>query len=125
MKRINIFYWVSTGLFAAFMIFSSVSNVIMDPQAVDFIGGGLGYPEYIIPFLGVAKILGSLVILIPGLNKLKEWAYAGLFFDLAGALFSIYSVHGFQADSLVMLLPISLLFASYWLWGMRQKNQNG
>ena len=52
---------------------------------------GLGYPFYLIPFVGVAKVLGIIAILIPGFPGIKEWAYAGLFFDLVGATFSIYS----------------------------------
>lgn len=52
---------------------------------------GLGYPFYLIPFVGVAKVLGIIATLIPGFPGIQEWAYAGLFFDLAGATFSIYS----------------------------------
>lgn len=87
MKRLNLIYWIVTGLFAAFMIFSSVSNVTSSPDAVAFLSDHLGYPAYIIPFLGMAKILGSIAILIPSFRRIKEWAYAGLFFDLSGAFF--------------------------------------
>ena len=48
----------------------------------------LGYPVYFIQFISIAKLIGSIVILIPNLDRIKEWAYAGLFFDLAGAVFS-------------------------------------
>ncbi|SMG65112.1 conserved hypothetical protein, partial [methanotrophic bacterial endosymbiont of Bathymodiolus sp.] len=48
----------------------------------------LGYPSYLLPFLGVAKLLGILAILIPGFPRIKEWAYAGLTFDLVGAMYS-------------------------------------
>ena len=65
----------------------------------------------------MAKIIGSVVILIPGLNKIKEWAYAGLFFDLAGALFSIYMVQKkFDAGTLFILVPVLLGAASYYFW---------
>jgi hypothetical protein len=49
----------------------------------------VGVPLYLIPFIGIAKVLGVIAILIPGFPKLKEWAYAGLFFDLIGATYSI------------------------------------
>jgi hypothetical protein len=81
-KTINILYWVFTILFAALMIFSAIPNAMANEDSVKVIHDMLGYPVYFIPFIGVAKIIGAVVILIPGLNKVKEWAYAGLFFDL-------------------------------------------
>ena len=116
MKKINLLYWIVTGLFAAFMIFSSISNVTSSPEAVQFISDHLGYPKYIIPFLGVAKILGCIAILIPSFRRIKEWAYAGLFFDLAGAAGSIVAVEGLKPQSLFMLVFFGVLFASYFLW---------
>src|SRR4051794_28466941 len=98
MKKINILYWVFTGLFAAFMIFSAIGNVIVNPESVEFISGKLGYPQYMIPFLGIAKVLGVIGILLPGFPRLKEWAYAGLVFDLVGATYSILSVEKFNAS---------------------------
>lgn len=116
MKRITLIYWIVTGLFAAFMIFSSISNVTLAPEAVALLSGRLGYPEYIIPFLGVAKILGAIAILVPSFRRIKEWAYAGLFFDLVGAFFSLLKVEGPQPSVFFMLIFIGLLFASYFLW---------
>lgn len=116
MKRLNLIYWIVTGLFAAFMIFSSVSNVTSSPDAVAFLSDHLGYPAYIIPFLGMAKILGSIAILIPSFRRIKEWAYAGLFFDLSGAFFSILMVDGFEPGSLFMFVFMGFLLGSYFLW---------
>ncbi|MBN8681904.1 MAG: DoxX family protein [Chitinophagales bacterium] len=116
MKKINIAYWIVTGLFAAFMIFSSFSNLTSAPEAVEFISGHLGYPAYIVPFLGAAKIAGAIVLLIPAFRRIKEWAYAGLFFDLAGAFFSLIAVDGFKPELAFMLVFMGLLFGSYFLW---------
>lgn len=116
MKKINIAYWAVTGIFAAFMIFSSISNLSSSPESIDFLCGHLGYPAYIVPFLGAAKILGAIAILLPNLRRLKEWAYAGLFFDLAGALYSVNAVDGFKPEMLFMLVFFIVLFASYFLW---------
>lgn len=116
MKRISLIYWIVTGLFAAFMIFSSISNVTLAPEAVALLSGRLGYPEYIIPFLGVAKILGAIAILVPSFRRIKEWAYAGLFFDLVGAFFSMLKVEGPQPSVFFMLIFIGFLLASYFLW---------
>jgi uncharacterized membrane protein YphA (DoxX/SURF4 family) len=112
MKRLNIFYWVFTILFAAMMLFSSIPNVLNTPESIKFMNGLLGYPLYFIPFIGAVKILGIIAILIPGFPRIKEWAYAGLMFDLAGATYSVMMV---QLDwgNLFMLLPISLGILSY------------
>lgn len=122
MKKITIWYWIITLLFSAFMIFSSIPDIMMTPEAVAMITG-LGYPQYFIPFIGVAKVLGVIAILVPGFNRIKEWAYAGLFYDLFGATFSA-TVVGFQPPVLIMILPISFLFASYFLWHKRKRFQS-
>ena len=89
--RVNGVYWVVTGLMAAFMLMASIPDVLRQPQAIE-IFGHLGYPPYLLLFVGIAKILGVLAVLIPGTGRLKEWAYAGLIFDLTGALYSHLSV---------------------------------
>ncbi|HEY0742173.1 MAG TPA: DoxX family protein [Chryseosolibacter sp.] len=105
MKKTNVLYWVFTGLFAAAMLFSSIGNVMMDDASVQLINGYLAFPKYMIPFLGVAKILGVIGILIPTLPRwIKEWSYAGLFFDLAGATYAVISVAGFHVNQIGMLM---------------------
>lgn len=116
MKKTNILYWVITGLFLAFMLFSAIPNIMVAPDAVKLITTSLGYPKYFIPFIGWAKLLGIIAILLPGFPRLKEWAYAGLFFDLAGATYSSFATEGFQPMVLTMFLPIGFLFLSYFLW---------
>jgi len=74
-------------LTAAFMLMASVPDVLINPQAVA-VFKHLGYPTYLLPFLGTAKILGIVAVVLPSPRALKEWAYAGLFFDLVGALYS-------------------------------------
>ncbi len=123
MKKRNIAYWVITALFSAFMIFSAVPDIMMVPDAMKFIGH-LGYPDYFIPFIGVAKFLGSIAILIPGFPRIKEWAYAGLFFDLAGAVYSILRTDGVDFSMLFMVLPFGLLFTSYFMYHNRLDNNH-
>jgi hypothetical protein len=116
MKNTTTIYWIVTGIFAAFMISTSIPNIMVAEDSIKFITGLLGYPEYLIPFIGVAKVAGSIVILLPGLNRIKEWAYAGLFFDLAGATFSVIMKVPIEPSIIFMILPIVFLFASYYLW---------
>lgn len=122
-KNITILYWTFTVLFSAFMIWSSVPSVDPKGEALQFLHDFLGYPVYFIQFISVAKIIGSIAILVPGLNKIKEWAYAGLFFDLAGAIFSILMVQKkFDPGMLFLLLPIVLGALSYYFWNARKKS---
>lgn len=116
-KTINLIYWISTIIFAALMIFSAAGGIQPTQPAIQLIHDSLGYPIYFIPLISIAKLLGSIVILIPGLNRLKEWAYAGLFFDLAGAVYSGIAVSGkFDPMMLTMLAWIIPGILSYYFW---------
>jgi hypothetical protein len=83
----------------------------------------MGYPIYFIQFISVAKLIGSVAILVPGLNKtVKEWAYAGLFFDLAGAVYSNVASSGkFDPMMLTMLIWIGTGVLSYYFWHKKLK----
>ena len=112
----KIAYWIVTSLMAALMIFSAVPDVLMVEGAVQ-IFTHLGYPKYLIPFIGVAKILGALAVIIPGLPRsLKEWAYAGLAIDLVGALYSHFSVGDPAVFFIVPAVALVLVFVSYFLY---------
>jgi uncharacterized membrane protein YphA (DoxX/SURF4 family) len=111
-KRDNIIFWISTALFCAFMLTSAIPNILSGEQWVT-IFKQLGYPPYLLPFLGVAKLLGVIALLVPGFPRLKEWAYAGFFFDLIGATYSALTVGGFDPMMLVMLIPFGLGALSY------------
>ena len=113
MKRTKILYWIFTGLFSAFMLFSAVPDMLTVPNAIKMVHDQLGYPVYIIPFLGVAKILGVIAILIPGYPRIKEWAYAGLMIDLIGAMYSLFSIDPSPKGWMGMLGPIVLGVISY------------
>lgn len=85
----------------------------------------LGYPEYLMTILGVAKLLGVIALIIPGTPFLKEWAYSGFTFDLLGASAS----HAFVGDSAVeVVLPLIILgfsTASCWLRPDSRRLQKG
>jgi uncharacterized membrane protein YphA (DoxX/SURF4 family) len=88
MKKQNTIYWITTILFAAFMIFTAIPNIMLSEDAVKFIGA-LGYPTYFIVYIGIVKTLGGIALVIPGFPRITEWAYAGLFFDLISAIVSL------------------------------------
>lgn len=112
MKKTKIIYWIFTGLFCALMLLSSIPDILNSPDAVVFMNT-LGYPPYFTPFIGVAKLLGVIAILIPGFPRLTEWAYAGLVFDLVGATYSQIAI-GLPVGGLIfMLVALVLAFGSY------------
>ena len=88
MRKLTTIYWIITGLAAAFMLMASIPDVLQVAGAVE-IFTHLGFPPYLLPFIGLAKILGVVVILLPMFQTLKERADAGLTSDLIGAFYSI------------------------------------
>jgi uncharacterized membrane protein YphA (DoxX/SURF4 family) len=119
MKKINIIYWVSTIIAAGLMLFATIPHMMEDKQAIEFMTGFLHYPDYFTFFIGIAKLLGIIAILVPGFPRIKEWAYAGLFFDLIGATYSQIAVGvpawGPQGGWLMMLAWYIPLIVSY-IW---------
>ena len=100
----KIAYWVSTALVCFLMGFSGFNDITHNP---DFVGGmkHLGYPEYMMDILGIAKMAAVIILLIPFRGRLKEWAYAGVMIDLIGAEWShIASGDGFQPIPMVALV---------------------
>ena len=122
MKKTKLLYWVFTILFAALMLFSAIPSILTNADSIKLMHDMLGYPVYIIPFIGIAKLLGVIAILIPGLKKIKEWAYAGLFIDLAGAVYSGIAVAGkFDPMMITLLLWIVPGILSYYFWNKMMK----
>ena len=114
-KTVKIIYWIVTILFALFMLFSGIMELINGESAQKALTD-LGYPIYLNYILGVAKILGCIVIVTPMFNILKEWAYAGFTIDLVGAAASIALMGGSVVQVLFMAPFIIVLFLSYGLW---------
>jgi len=112
MKKINIIYWISTGLILALMLWSAIGSFMDNPQGAEMMNK-LGYHPYVIHFLAVAKILGIVAILTPGFPRLKEWAYAGFTFDLLGATYSMYASDFPVSQWAPMFVFLALLACSY------------
>ena len=123
-KTTNLLYWISTILFAGLMTFTAIPNIMNNAESKQLIHDFLGYPVYFIPFIGWAKLLGSITILIPGLYKLKEWAYAGLFFDLVSSVYSAIAASGtFDPMMLTLLAWVIPGIVSYALWSKKVKKE--
>ena len=113
MKKTNIIYWIVTGIFLAFMVFFTAVPEISNGADSKKLMDHLGYPRYFNPFLGVLKVLGAIAILVPGFPRLKEWAYAGFFFDLLGATYSNIATDGFALPIAGMAPPFIFWAVSY------------
>ncbi len=112
MKKVNICFWVITGLAAAFIGIGSIFDIINN-EMVQTAMTALGYPMYLAPFLGVMKLLGVTAILYQKWPKLTEWAYAGLTLELfAGAYSHVAAGQGIVA-SIAALMAMALVIASY------------
>lgn len=86
-KRDKIIYWIATIWLSLGMLSTGIVQLIhMKEEAEMF--NHLGYPTYLLTILGIWKILGTAVVLLPKFPLLKEWAYAGFFFAMSGAVFS-------------------------------------
>jgi uncharacterized membrane protein YphA (DoxX/SURF4 family) len=105
-KSKTIAYWTTTALVALTMLSGGVAQLVRAPQNVEGIVH-LGYPPYLLAILGTWKVLGAVAVLLPGLPRLKEWAYAGIFFDLTGAVAS----HAASDDALWHILAPAILAA--------------
>lgn len=112
-KSTTVIYWIVTGLLAALMLMSGIMNAMVTPESVTMITDHLGYPKYFIAFIGVAKALGAIALVIPGFRRIKEWAYAGLTFDLTAAIYSIISVGDPVSAWAPILIGLALIAVSY------------
>ena len=112
MKKNKIIYWVFTILLIAMMLMSAVTSFMPNPQG-EAMMKFIGYPYNVLYLLGIAKILGIIALLVPGFNRLKEWAYAGFTFDLIGACYAFYMIGTPVADTAFMLVGLILVFGSY------------
>ncbi len=106
-KRNKIIYWIATIWLALGMLSTGMVQLFKAKEGqggVDMIIH-LGYPVYLLTLLGVCKVLGVIAVLIPRFPLLKEWAYAGFFFVMSGAIFS----HIASGDPVVATFPALLL----------------
>jgi len=112
MKRDKIIYWAATGLIAAGMLFSAFMYLTKNPELV----AGfqlLGFPDFIIAILGVAKLLGAIALVVPVWDRLKEWAYAGFVFTFIGAIWSHVAT---ATPWMGPAIALGILTVSYVFW---------
>ena len=113
-KRNKIIYWISTLWLALGMLSTGVVQLLERKEQVDLILN-LGYPVYFLAILAIWKILGVVALLVPKFPLLKEWAYAGFFFAMSGAVFSHIASGSPAKDMFGPLLLVLLTVISWYL----------
>jgi DoxX-like family len=116
MRTRKILYLGTTALFALAMLGSAFAD-LTHPAAIVEGFAKLGFPLYVATMLGVWKLLGIAAIASPGLPRLKEWAYAGFFFDLSGAAIS----HVMKGEPVA--IPLALLALGMLSWALRPSSR--
>ena len=109
---------LTTGFFALAMLPGAVMNILQPAVAVDM-AAQLGIPLLLLTLVGIWKLLGVTALLVPGFPRLREWAFAGFFFDLSGAAY-LHIAAGDYAGAPASLVLVALLVAAYVL----RRNQN-
>ncbi len=112
-KRNKIIYWIATLWLALGMTATGIVQLLKMTDEAEMITR-LGYPLYFLTLLGVWKLLGVIAILIPKFSLLKEWAYAGFFFVMTGAVFSHFAVGDAAKDYFGPILLIILTIVSWY-----------
>jgi hypothetical protein len=123
MKTKNIVYWIVTGLVAFFIGGGGAAQIAQYLGKPHGVVPELGYPMYFFGILGVWKMLGALTILVPRFPRLKEWAYAGIFFDLTGAAVSCAAVGGYGAYGFHVIAPLILTGFTLASWALRPESR--
>jgi hypothetical protein len=113
-KRNKIIYWVSTVWMSLGMFSGGIAQLLKVKETVEGVTH-LGYPVYFLTIIGIWKILGVVAVLMPKFPLLKEWAYAGFFFTMTGALFSHIAngdpvKENFGPVLLIVLITVSWYF---------------
>jgi uncharacterized membrane protein YphA (DoxX/SURF4 family) len=118
-KRNKIIYWIATIWLALGMLSTGIVQLLQIKEEVDMMTH-LGYPAYLLTLLGIWKILGVIAVLVPRLPLLKEWAYAGFFFAMSGAVFSHLAMHD---EAKELFGPVLLLVLTAVSWYFRPANR--
>jgi uncharacterized membrane protein YphA (DoxX/SURF4 family) len=122
-KRNKIIYWIATLWLALGMVSTGAVQLFRQKTGA---GGAdsiaqLGYPVYFLTILGIWKILGAVAVLIPKFPLLKEWAYAGFFFAMSGAIFSHMAMHNSLSEIFPALLLLILTVVSWYFRPLNRK----
>ena len=113
-KALRIAYWTATAVFALLLVMDGLGGIMRAEAGVEALNH-LGYPLYLLPTFGIAKVLAAVAILQTKFRTLKEWAFAGWVFTCVGAFVSRATV----GDTVELIYPVvflAIMAVPYWLW---------
>lgn len=107
-----ISYWITTGMIVFAMFSGGIAELAHRPETINGMKE-LGYPVYFVMIIGFWKLLGSVALVAPGFPRVKEWAYAGIFFNMTGAAVS-HVVSGSASWHVVVTLGLAAVTVASW-----------
>jgi hypothetical protein len=119
MNAKSIVYWTTTILVAFFIGSGGIAQMAQFHANPHGVVAVLNYPMYFFLILGIWKALGAIAIVVPRFPRLKEWAYAGIFFDLTGAAASCVAVGGYGAYGFHVIAPLIIAGFMVASWALR------
>lgn len=126
MRARTIGYWATTIFVAAELLAGGLTDLLHGREAlvagqpVQEVVTHLGYPAYVLTLLGAWKLLGGVVLLVPRFPRLKEWAYAGTFFEMTGAAFSLVAS---GSDAGTVGFPLFVAALALVSWALRPRDR--
>lgn len=112
-KRNKIIYWITTVLLCFGMLGSGIAQIIQSQDMIDLVVP-LGYSSYFLTIIGVWKVLAVIALLSPGFKLIKEWAYAGLFFLLTGAIISHLASGHYEIKEIIGPVMQTVFLVTSW-----------
>jgi hypothetical protein len=113
-KSLRIAYWTATVVFALLLVMDGLGGIMRAEAGVEALTH-LGYPLYLLPTFGIAKVLAAIAILQTKFRTPKEWAFAGWVFTCVGAFVS----RAATGDTVELIYPVvflGIMAVPYWLW---------
>ncbi len=122
MKTIKTLYWITTIFLCIAMLAGGIQQMLQVGGYVDIVVNQLGYPKYFLSIIGTWKVLGVIALLLPGFPRIKEWAYAGFFFVMSGALISHITMKQSSGEMMPSIILLLVIITSYYFWHSKQKS---
>jgi hypothetical protein len=122
MKAKVIGYWVTTAILVFVMVSGAVGELTHNWGTLETVTI-LGYPLYVLTIIGAWKLAGAITLLVPGFPRLKEWAYAGIFFNMTGAAVSHAAVGDYGAYGYHLIVPLTFASLAVASWALRPQSR--
>jgi uncharacterized membrane protein YphA (DoxX/SURF4 family) len=118
----HVAYWTTTALVVFALVGGAIGELMQQGGTMETVTI-LGYPAYFLTIIGLWKIAGSIALLVPRFPRLKEWAYAGIFFNMTGAFVSHAAVGDYGAYAYHLIATGSIALLAMASWALRPRSR--